>query len=364
IELEKELRRYNEQLQKESVLLRQEVDEEDIARVVSEWVGIPVSKLMQSETEKLIKMEEILKSKVIGQDEAVSVVSSCIRRARSGLSDENRPLGSFIFMGPTGVGKTKLAKTLAWFLFDDENALVRIDMSEYMEKFSVSRLIGAPPGYVGYEEAGQLTEKIRRRPYAVILLDEIEKAHPDVFNLLLQILDEGRLTDGQGRTVNFKNTVIIMTSNIGQEIIQSQGATVFINRKDNPDYKGIKEKLMDEVRRTFRPEFLNRIDEIVVFNPLNMVDIEQILDIELQPIYNKLACRNIKLEITPQAKDYLLNKGFDAKFGARPLKRTIQRYLQDPLSLKLLDGPLKESDKITVDLEKGKLVFYTNRLTK
>ncbi|MFH1641216.1 MAG: AAA family ATPase, partial [Candidatus Omnitrophota bacterium] len=375
IELDKQLKKHNEELGKGSGMLRQEVDEEDIARIIAEWTGIPLNKLMEADTERLIKMEDRLKSKVIGQDLAVKIISSCIRRAHSGLSDEKRPLGSFIFLGPTGVGKTKLAKTLAWFLFDDEEALVRLDMSEYMEKFSVSRLIGSPPGYVGYEEGGQLTEKIRRRPYAVILLDEIEKAHHDVFNILLQILDEGRLTDGQGRTVNFKNTVIIMTSNIGQEIIQSQGSIGFSrisprisdgippeagkNDKQDPVYKEIKRKLLEEVKKTFRPEFLNRIDDIVVFEPLNKEAINEIVDLELKPIYEKLIRKGIHMEVTKNAKGLLASKGFDSNFGARPLKRTIQKYIQDALSLKLLQGSLKEGSKVIVDLDtnKSNLVF-------
>ncbi|MDD4894161.1 MAG: ATP-dependent chaperone ClpB [Candidatus Omnitrophica bacterium] len=360
IELDKELKEYNDKLhasRNSPIMLRQEVDEQDIAMVVSEWTGIPLTKLMEADVEKLVKMEERLKAKVIGQDEAVSVISNCVRRSRSGLGDESKPMGSFIFLGPTGVGKTKLAKTLAWFLFDDENAVIRIDMSEYMEKFSVSRLIGAPPGYVGYEEGGQLTEKVRRRPYAVILLDEIEKAHPEVFNILLQILDEGRLTDGQGRTVNFKNTVIIMTSNIGAELLQSRGSLGFKNITEAA-YKDMKDKLMDEVKRTFRPEFLNRIDEILIFNPLSKEDINRIVDMELEPLYKKLLEQGIKLDISQKAKGFLVENGFDTNFGARPLKRVIQRYIQDPLSLKLLDGSLKEGAKVSADLdEKGKIVF-------
>jgi ATP-dependent Clp protease ATP-binding subunit ClpC len=267
-------------------------------------------------------------------------------------------MGAFIFMGPTGVGKTKLAKSLAWFLFDDEDALVRIDMSEYMEKFSVSRLIGAPPGYVGYEEGGQLTEKIRRRPYAVILLDEIEKAHADVFNLLLQILDEGRLTDGQGRTVNFKNTVIIMTANIGAEIIQQHGSIGFKAAKEDIAYQDIKERLLEEVRKTFRPELLNRIDEIIVFNPLSKEEINKIVDIELEPICKKLSRQGIALEVTGKVKDFLSEKGFDVNFGARPLKRTIQKYIQDPLSLKILDGSLKEGSRIVVELDANRNLIF------
>jgi ATP-dependent Clp protease ATP-binding subunit ClpC len=267
-------------------------------------------------------------------------------------------MGSFIFLGPTGVGKTKLAKSLAWFLFDDENAVVRIDMSEYMEKFSVSRLIGAPPGYVGYEEGGQLSEQVRRRPFAVILLDEIEKAHPDVFNVLLQILDDGRLTDGQGRTVNFKNTVIIMTSNIGADILQKHGSIGFKNYKEDSAYKEIKEKLMDEVKRTFKPEFINRVDDIIIFNPLNKEDITKIVDIELEQLYKKLSQQDIQLEVTKRAKEFLAHNGFDAHFGARPLKRTIQKQLVDPLSVMILDGELKGKNKVVVDVdEANKLKF-------
>ncbi|NLE91462.1 MAG: ATP-dependent chaperone ClpB [Elusimicrobia bacterium] len=337
IELDKEMKKRNQELaalQKHSLMLKEEVGDEDIARVVGEWTGIPVSNLMEGDTEKLLKMEERLKSRVIGQDQAIEEISACVRRARSGLGDEKRPLGSFIFLGPTGVGKTKLAKTLAWFLFDDEDALVRIDMSEYMEKFSVSRLIGAPPGYVGYEEGGQLSEKVRRRPYSVILLDEIEKAHPDVFNVLLQILDDGRLTDGQGRTVNFKNTVIIMTSNIGQDILQS-GAP--------------KERLMAEVKKIFKPEFINRLDDIIIFNPLDKAEIARILDLETAPLKEKLEARKVTLELTQKARDFLLEKGFDSQYGARPLKRTVQHYLQDPLAIMLLQGKLAQGDKVKAD---------------
>jgi ATP-dependent Clp protease ATP-binding subunit ClpB len=361
MELDKKLKEYNQELdklQKGSAMLRQEVDEEDIAKIISEWTGIPLTKLVEGDTEKLLRMEERLKEKVIGQQDAIKAVSDCIRRSRCGLGDEKRPMGSFIFLGPTGVGKTKLVKTLAWFLFGDEDAVIRIDMSEYMEKFSVSRLIGAPPGYVGYEEGGQLTEKVRRRPYAVILLDEIEKAHPDVFNLLLQILDEGRLTDGQGRTVNFKNTVIIMTSNIGAELIQHHGALGFKSSRQDNTYKEIKEKLLDEVRRVFRPEFLNRIDEIIIFNPLSREDINRIVDIELGPLYNKLAQRGIRLELTKKAKDFLVEQGFDLNFGARPLKRTLQKYVQDPLSLKLLEGSIKDDSKVKVDLDENKKIVF------
>ena len=349
IELDKNLKKLSAELsgtQKSKTILRQEVSDEDIAKLVSEWTGIPLTKLMEAETEKLIHMQERLKERIVGQDEAVQAIAACIRRSRSGLSDPNRPMGSFIFLGPTGVGKTKLAKTLAWFLFDDENALVRIDMSEYMEKFSVSRLIGAPPGYVGYEEGGQLTEKIRRRPYAVILLDEIEKAHPDVFNLLLQILDDGRLTDGQGRVVSFKNTVIIMTSNVGAQIIQ-----------EAKHYESVKPKLMDALKEVFRPEFLNRVDDIIFFNPLGKKEIEKIISIELLPLKEKLAQKGIDLQLSSLALGYLLEKGFNTTYGARPLKRTIQKYLQDPLALKILSGEISEGSRVMADIKGETMVF-------
>jgi ATP-dependent Clp protease ATP-binding subunit ClpB len=360
IELEKELKKYNDELnklQEKKAILRQEVDEEDIAKVISEWTGVPLTKLIETETEKLLKMEERLETKVVGQDEAVGIISDCIRRSRSGLSDESRPMGSFIFLGPTGVGKTKLAKSLAWFLFDDEDAVVRIDMSEYMEKFSVSRLIGAPPGYVGYEEAGQLTEKIRRRPYAVILLDEIEKAHPDVFNLLLQIMDNGRLTDGQGRIVNFKNTVIIMTSNIGAFILQEHGSIGFKSSKEEHVYKDIKAKLLDEVKKVFKPEFINRIDEIVIFNPLTKEDIGKIVDIELEEIYQRMSEQGINLDVSQKAREYLAHNGFDVHFGARPLKRLIQKRIVDPLAVKILEGKIKSGTKVFANLVDGELSF-------
>ena len=348
VELEKELKNKNQQLGKLNStkrLLKEEVDEEDIAEIISKWTNIPVFKLVEAETEKLLKMEERLKTRVIGQDEAVGIVSNCIRRSRTGLSDPNRPLGSFIFIGPTGVGKTELAKSLAWFLFDDENALVRIDMSEYMEKHSVSRLIGAPPGYVGYEEGGQLTEIVRRRPYCVVLFDEIEKAHSDIFNILLQLLDEGRLTDGQGRVVNFKNTVIILTSNIGTELI-----------KDEVDNE-VKSVIMESLRAHFRPEFLNRIDDIVIFNRLGLEQIEQIVEIQIELLKSRLLSKNIYLEVEDSVKTYLAKQGYDKIYGARPLKRVIQRLLQDPLSVEILKGEVKENDKILVSLNKDKIVF-------
>jgi len=349
-ELELKLKDLSDKLskiQKEGSLLKEEVDEEDIAEVVSKWTGIPVSRLLQSETEKLLNMEESLKSRVVGQDEAIKLISDCIRRARSGLGDPNRPMGVFMFIGPTGVGKTELAKSLAWFLFDTESALVRIDMSEYMEKHTVSRLIGAPPGYVGYEEGGQLTETIRRRPYSVILFDEIEKAHPDVFNLLLQVFDDGRLTDGQGRTVNFKNTVIIMTSNIGTEEIKSYESK-----------EKIEEKIKERLRRFFRPEFLNRIDEIVIFNSLSKKDMLKIVEIQLETVKQRLKQQGIDITVDDKAKEFLVEKGFNPDFGARPLKRLIQKELIDPLALKILKAEFKNNDKIKISVDNNKLDFH------
>jgi len=344
VELDKKLKNLNSQLakiQKHNSMLKEEVDDQDIAEVVSKWTKIPVLKLLEGETEKLVVMEERLKNRVIGQDEAIEAVASCIRRSRTGLSDPNRPLGSFIFVGPTGVGKTELAKSLAWFLFDDENALIRIDMSEYMEKHSVSRLIGAPPGYVGYEEGGQLTETIRRRPYAVILLDEIEKAHRDVFNTLLQILEDGRLTDGQGRVVNFKNTIIIMTSNIGTDFIL-----------DIDDQKEIAKRIHKAMKGQFRPEFLNRIDEIVIFNRLDKENIVNIADIQIKQIQQRLEGKKISFAVSPRVMAWLAERGFDPVYGARPLKRVIQKNIQDPLALKILKGEIKSQDSVKIDLDK------------
>ncbi len=328
-------------VQAKSRMLKEEVEEEDVAEIVSKWTGIPLSKLMEGEVEKLVHMDDTLKSRVIGQDEAIGLISNAVRRSRSGLSDINRPIGSFIFLGPTGVGKTYLAKTLAWFLFDDENALVRIDMSEYMEKHSVSRLIGAPPGYVGYEEGGQLTERVRRRPYCVILFDEIEKAHHDVFNVLLQILDDGRLTDGQGRIVNFKNTVIIMTSNIGSQFFQD----------DSSSKEDIKREIQGELKKSFRPEFLNRVDEIIIFNKLSEKDIEKIVDLQLKILESRLSKRNIRLEVDKKSKEKLAKEGYDPDYGARPLKRLIQREIEDPLALALLEGKYKDGDKVNVSTD-------------
>ena len=333
------------------------VDEENVARLVSEWTGIPVSRLLEGEREKLLHMEERLHERIIGQDEAVQVVSEAIRRARAGLKDPKRPIGSFIFLGPTGVGKTELARALAEFLFDDEDALVRIDMSEYMEKHTVSRLIGAPPGYVGYEEGGQLTELVRRRPYRVILFDEVEKAHPEVFNLLLQILEDGRLTDGHGRTVDFKNTVIIMTSNLGSEEFQRQSLGFYRGEATAQDRRRVKSAVESALKRTFRPEFLNRIDEVIIFENLTEEQIRQIVELMLKEIQGRLSERKMTLTVTLEARAWLAKEGFDPQFGARPLRRTIQRYVEGPLSRKILRGEFREGDNILVDLGSEGLLF-------
>jgi ATP-dependent Clp protease ATP-binding subunit ClpB len=322
----------------EGALLREEVSEEDIARVVSVWTGIPVSKMLSGELQKYLDLEKVLEQRVVGQSAAVGAVADAIRRNKAGLSDSSRPLGSFLFLGPTGVGKTELAKTLADFLFNDEKALTRIDMSEYGEKHSVSRLIGAPPGYVGYEQGGQLTEAVRRRPYSVILFDEIEKAHPEVFNVFLQILDDGRLTDGQGRVVDFKNVIIIMTSNLGSELILNE---------ENPET--IRAGLMELLKQNFRPEFLNRIDETVIFNRLGKSEISKIVDIQLRLLMSRLAERKIELRLTQAAKELLAERGYDPLFGARPLKRTIQADLENPLAKAIIAGTFKEGDVITAD---------------
>jgi ATP-dependent Clp protease ATP-binding subunit ClpB len=331
-----------EALQKQGKMLTEEVDAEMVAEIVGKWTGIPVSRMLESETEKLIKMEERLKSRVVGQDEALTLVANAIRRARSGLSDPNRPIGSFIFLGPTGVGKTETARALASFLFDDDQAIVRIDMSEYQEKHTVARLIGAPPGYVGYEEGGQLTEAVRRRPYCIVLFDEIEKAHPEVFNVFLQILDDGRLTDGQGRTVDFKNAVIIMTSNLGSQWIQQYGAT---------DYAKMQAEVMETLRESFKPEFLNRVDEIVIYRALPLERIKEIVVIQLQAITRRLAERELGLEVTDKARVLLAKEGYDPAYGARPLKRAIQRKVQDPLALMLLEGKFGPGDTVLVDVD-------------
>ncbi len=352
-ELEADLEKATQNFQKlqtEQPMLKEEVAEQDIAEVVSKWTGIPLSKLLEGEVDKLVHMEDRLKERVVGQDKSIELIANSIRRSRSGLADPNRPIGSFIFMGPTGVGKTYLTKSLAWFLFDDENAVVRIDMSEYMEKHSVSKLIGAPPGYVGYEEGGQLTEKIRRRPYAVILFDEIEKAHPDVFNILLQILEDGRLTDSQGRVVNFKNAVIIMTSNMGSQHFQNSS----LSREQ------IEKNVFDELKKNFRPELINRIDELVVFNNLTQDQIEEIALFQLKDLEQKLLARNVHLNVDEKAKHRLAEEGFDPDFGARPLRRLIQRQIQDPLALKLLSGEIKEGETINISAN-GKFTFEKSK---
>lgn len=351
VELKKNLEKANDELealQKNQKMLKEEVDEEDIAQIVSHWTGIPVTRMLESEMQKLIHLEEMLRQRVIAQDEALEKVSNAVRRSRAGLQDVNRPIGSFIFLGPTGVGKTELARALAAALFDDDRAMVRIDMSEYMEKHAVARLIGAPPGYVGYEEGGYLTESIRRRPYAVILFDEIEKAHPDVFNILLQVLDDGRLTDGKGRTVDFRNTIIIMTSNIGSHLIAE------IKNEER-----MRDEVMELVRKNFRPEFLNRVDDIIIFHSLTEKDIEKIVDIQLRGLQKVLDQKHLTLNISDQARDFLARTGYDPVYGARPLKRAIQQHLQNSLAMELLQGNIREGQRVNVDFDpvKDDLVF-------
>ena len=335
-------------------MLKEEVDEEDVAKIVSKWTGIPVSKMLEGEVKKLVTMEDRLRQRVVGQDIALERVSNAIRRSRAGLSDPKRPIGSFIFLGPTGVGKTELARALAEFLFDDEHALVRIDMSEYMERHAVSRLIGAPPGYVGYEEGGQLTEQVRRRPYSVILFDEIEKAHQDVFNILLQIMDDGRLTDGQGRVVDFKNSIIIMTSNIGSTYLQAE------NMRTADEFARASQLVIEALHGHFKPEFLNRVDDIIVFTPLGKEQLVKIIDLRLEDLRRLLAERKISIELTDAAKDLLFTAGFDPNFGARPLKRAIQKLVQDPLALKILDGEVLNGDHVIVDAKNGKMQFQVS----
>ncbi|MDQ6859923.1 MAG: AAA family ATPase, partial [Verrucomicrobiota bacterium] len=347
-ELEKQLREVEakEASDQKPRLLREEVTEEDIAEVVSSWTHIPVTRLQEGERQKLVRLEEHLHERVIGQDAAIKAVSNAVRRARAGLQDENKPIGSFIFLGPTGVGKTELSRALAEFLFDDENAMIRIDMSEYMEKHTVARLIGAPPGYVGYEEGGQLSESVRRKPYSVILFDEIEKAHSDVFNVLLQVLDDGRITDGQGRTVDFKNTVIIMTSNIGSQYIT-----------DDSNAEQRKARVMEALRQHFRPEFLNRVDEIIIFDRLNEEELKQIVEIQLRRLTTRLEKQKIRLELSDEAKARIAQEGYDPVYGARPLKRAIQREILDPLSLEILEGKVREGQTIRVEQRDGSLAF-------
>ena len=365
--LTRELQALEETLEKDKdKLLNEEVGEEDVSRIVSRWTGIPVERMLQSEKQRLLEMENVLHEQVIGQDDAVRLVSNSIRRARAGLQDPARPIGSFLFLGPTGVGKTQLARSLAEFLFQDEQAMIRVDMSEYMEKHSIARLIGAPPGYVGHEEGGMLTEAVRRRPYTVVLLDEIEKAHADVFNLFLQILDEGRLTDGQGRTVDFKNTVILMTSNLGSKFIETSGLEALKRETENEarevwerEYEKIQESVRQELRNHFRPEFLNRIDDIVLFKNLSRDQIQDIVDVQLKGLRKRLAERNMSLELSDKVKEMLAEKGYDPVFGARPLKRAIQKYMQDPLSMKILQGDFLDGDKIEVNTsgENDSLIF-------
>jgi ATP-dependent Clp protease ATP-binding subunit ClpB len=319
-------------------MLKEQVDEEDVAKIVAKWTGIPVTKMLESEIQKLVRMEDLLANRVVGQEIALKAVSNAIRRSRAGLQDRNRPIGVFMFLGPTGVGKTETARALAEFLFDDERAMIRVDMSEYMEKHSVSRLIGAPPGYVGYDEGGHLTESVRRRPYSVILLDEVEKAHPDVWNIMLQIFDDGRLTDGKGRTVDFKNTVIIMTSNVGVGLSETN--------------------IRESLRQHFKPEFLNRIDDIIIFKSLGKEEIAKIIDIQLESLRNHLADRKITLEITPEAREALFREGYDPSFGARPLKRAIQKLLADPLALKILDGDIQPGDHVHADVDKSGAITF------
>jgi ATP-dependent Clp protease ATP-binding subunit ClpB len=357
-ELQKRLEGENQALaalQKDRKMLKEEVEAEDVAEVVAKWTGIPVAKMMEGEVEKLLKMESRLKNRVVGQEEAIRLVSNAVRRARADLQDPNRPIGSFIFLGPTGVGKTELARALAEFLFDDEQAMVRIDMSEFMEKHSVARLIGAPPGYVGYEEGGYLTEAVRRRPYSVVLFDEVEKAHPEVFNVLLQILDDGRLTDGKGRTVDFKNTVLIMTSNIGSQWIQDLAAS---------EHEEMRRRVLEALRAQFKPEFLNRVDDVVIFHALSIENIKEILEIQLRNLRKRLAERKMDLHLSDRAKQILAKEGFDPVYGARPLKRAIQRLIQDPLAIKILEGEFSEGDTIEVDAGPSDQLIFSKKATR
>jgi len=347
-------------LQKNKPILKEEISEENVAQVVSRWTGIPLTRLIEEEAKKLERMEEVLSKRVIGQAEAISAISNAIRRSRAGISEEKRPLGSFMFLGPTGVGKTETARALAEFLFNDENALVRLDMSEYMEKHTVSKMIGSPPGYVGYEEGGQLTEKIRRRPYSVVLLDEIEKAHPEVFNILLQILEDGRLTDAKGRVASFKNAILIMTSNVGSDIIAKEASLGFVTIDEARSQKEtLKEKVMAALKENFRPEFLNRIDEIIIFNYLSKEEIKKIVDLELQKVEERLAAKKIKIRVTDSCKEFLAEEGFDQNLGARPLKRVIQRLVLDPLSLKIVSGEIKEGERVVIDKVENQIIFKT-----
>ncbi|MFN3301593.1 MAG: AAA family ATPase, partial [Patescibacteria group bacterium] len=363
-EIEKKIKNEEKKLakiQEKDRLLKEEVTADDIAKIVARWTGIPVEKMLEEETEKLARMESEIHKRLINQEEAVKAVADAIRRSRAGVAEENRPIGSFMFLGPSGVGKTELARALADFLFNDESALIRLDMSEYMERHEVAKIIGSPPGYVGYEEGGQLTEKIRHRPYAVLLFDEIEKAHPDVFNLLLQILDEGRLTDARGRTVNFKNTIIIMTSNLGSETIQDfarKSALGFVSDREKIDTEEkVKEKIQEALKERFKPEFLNRLDEIIIFHALTREHIEKIVDLQLNLVKKRLEEKNIEIEVSPEAKKILADRGYDPVFGARPLKRVIQKEILDKLALEIVKGKIKEGDKVKVGVENDKIVI-------
>ena len=359
-ELKAQLERVKKDWSRQKAEAYPQVTKEDIAEIVAKWTGIPIFKLEEKETEKLLKIAEELHKRVVGQDEAINAMANAVRRSRAGLKDPKRPIGSFIFLGPTGVGKTLLGKALAEFMFGDEDAMIQLDMSEYMEKFNVSRLVGAPPGYVGYEEGGQLTERVRRRPYSVVLLDEIEKAHPDVFNILLQVLEEGRLTDSFGRRVDFKNTILIMTSNIGAEVLRKQGALGFKSEKEEASYQTMKDKLLDEVKRTFKPEFLNRVDDIIVFRPLTRQDLYKIVEIEVGEVKNRLREQHeINIELTQEAIEFLIDKGFDQVYGARPLKRTIQRFLEDPIAEEIISGRVEKGRPIKIGFKFDHLTFET-----
>jgi ATP-dependent Clp protease ATP-binding subunit ClpB len=355
----KEEERKLNKIQKESSILKEEISEEDIANVVSRWTGVPVSKMLQSELEKLAYMEKELEKHVIGQDEAITAISNAIRRTRAGIAEENRPIGSFIFLGPTGVGKTELAKTLAEFLFNDPKSLIRLDMSEYMESHSAAKMIGSPPGYVGYEEGGQLTEMIRRKPYSVVLFDEIEKAHPQVFNILLQILDDGRLTDAKGRIINFKNTVIVMTSNVGSDIIYKMQDFGFQGERsdDAISESDMRTKVETSLKEQFKPEFLNRIDDIIIFHPLNKKVLQEIVDLQLRLVQKRLSTKNIKLKVSNEARAYITQKGYDPIYGARPLKRVIQNEILDELALRIIENKISEGDSVTVKLENNKIAL-------
>jgi ATP-dependent Clp protease ATP-binding subunit ClpB len=362
--LEKKIKEASKELaevQKNQKMLKEEVDAEDIAEIVAKWTGIPVQRMLEGERTKLLHLEDRIHERMVDQEDAVKAVADAIRRSRAGLQDERRPIGSFIFLGSTGVGKTELAKALAEFLFNDENSVIRIDMSEYMEKFSVSRLLGAPPGYVGYEEGGQLTEAVRRKPYSVVLLDEIEKAHPEIFNVLLQLLDEGRLTDSKGRTVNFKNTIVIMTSNLGSHLIQEKMEV--LTEENREEIMGdLRVRLFELLRQTIRPEFLNRIDEIIFFKPLTMTELAQIVDLQLRQVQRLVAEKNIILEFTPEAKARLATIGYDPSYGARPLKRTIQKYVINTLSEKILSGEIGDGDTVTVGTDHRGMIEFVPKI--